>query len=164
MRRSVNRDKMNMDVDDPHDGYFLDFIGKRFYRKTRGGNARLYSNAEDIGTHTRSDAGLLVNSNGILVAGTANKIRYDYDPSTLQPRGALFELASTNICQQSQTFNSATWVKTNTTVNINAVTGPDNSSTPDQIVEAIGVLSFTLTQTISFTSGSVYCFSIWAKR
>lgn len=147
-----------------HGGFYLDFEKREFYRG--GSSPVLYTTAEEMGTFTRGGTNhYYVDKDGILVNGSADQIRYSYEPATFPTfRGALFESASTNECLESQTFDSATWVKNNSSVNTDVVVAPDGTTTADELVEdATAGVRHTLTQTISFTTGRAYTFSVWVK-
>ena len=73
--------------------------------------------------------GRRVNAAGLLV--TANAPRFDYDPITHAARGLLVEPAGTNICLQSESFDSGTWSKTSVVATANATAAPDGTSTGD---------------------------------
>ena len=76
-------------------------------------------------TFSRADATALatfVNSSGIVTnVATAQAPRFDFDPTTLAAKGLLLEAPATNLCLQSNTFNT-TWAVVNT--NTPAVASP----------------------------------------
>jgi hypothetical protein len=69
--------------------------------------------------------------------------------------------AWTNLCLQSETFSSATWVKDNTTVAANAYADPYGVMTADGLSATAG--NGTLIQSITSASAT-RVFSIWLKR
>lgn len=73
--------------------------------------------------------GRLVNSAGSLVAASAP--RFDYHPTTHAARGLLVEPAGTNLCLQSEAFESGTWSKSNVVATADAIAAPDGTSTAD---------------------------------
>lgn len=156
--------KQKFDPEKPHDGWTLDFVNRIFIRKPQGQTANYYNNFENIFTFSRASAALFVNSQGILESVASGIPRYDYNPANLHPRGILMEQSESQICRETQTFDSATWTKTNVTISADAATAPDNTSTADQLIEdLVGPLAFNLTQSMSTSSGSPYTFSVWAK-
>ena len=78
-------------------------------------------------TFSRADATALatfVNSSGIVTnVATAQAPRFDFDPTTLAAKGLLLEAPATNLCLQSNTFNT-TWAVVNT--NTPAVASPSD--------------------------------------
>jgi len=82
-------------------------------------------------TFTRTTTGTYIGSDGLVKTAAINEPRFDYNPTTLQPRGLLIELAATNILLHSSDLTQTAWVKVNATVAMTA-TGPDgvaNSAT-----------------------------------
>lgn len=64
---------------------------------------------------------------------------YVYNPVTaLWERSTLVELASTNLCLQSESLDNASWTKTSVTISADATTAPDGASTADKLVEDSG--------------------------
>lgn len=161
-----NRQKMiQYDPKTPHDGFLLDFIDKCFYDKAPGQAATLYPNLEEWGTFTRGGSfHNYVNATGTIVAGSANIPRYTYNPATLQPRGLLVENTATNLCLDSQTPGALTWTRLTSTITADSTTAPDGTTTADSLVEdATAASEHTGFQSISFTTGTRYTVSIWAK-
>lgn len=86
--------------------------------------------------------------------GPAQIFRSDY-----QGIVQLFPWARTNLCLQSQTFGSATWVKTTATVG-SATAAPDGTTTALPITATAG--GATVVQSVSgLTVGQSYTASIW---
>ena len=71
----------------------------------------------------------------------------------------------TNLCLQSQTLDNASWTKTRSSITANSTTAPDSTSTADSFVEdATASNTHQMLQSISFTAGTEYTFSIYAKK
>jgi hypothetical protein len=87
--------------------------------------------------------------------------RFDYDPVTLAAKGLLIEEARTNLLLQSQTFDTATWSKSDATVTANATTAPDGTSTADKLAETATTAGHYLFQ--SAGSAATHTASIYAK-
>ena len=70
-----------------------------------------------------------------------------------------------NLCLQSQTFDNATWAKTNCTVSADAIAAPDGTTTADAIVLDAGTLAKFVAQSIAGPSGtsSIVTMSVYAK-
>jgi hypothetical protein len=60
--------------------------------------------------------------------------RFDYNPTTLAPRGFLVEEQRTNLFVRSQEFDNAVWSKVASTVTANATTAPDGAATADLVI------------------------------
>jgi hypothetical protein len=88
--------------------------------------------------------------------------RLVYDPVTLASQGILVEEARTNSCVQSQTFGT-TWVPTTVTVASDAVASPDGTTNADRVYASGGAAQHYVAQSISFTSGTAYTLSTFAK-
>jgi hypothetical protein len=70
----------------------------------------------------------------------------------------------TNQLQQSQTFDHASWIRSNTSVLANVDVAPDGSLTADKLVEAATLGGHLLQNTtVTYVAGQVYTFSIYAK-
>jgi len=114
---------------------------------------------------TRASTGWRFNSAGVLVPETTDAPRFEHDPSALTPRGMLIEEARTDLLLRSEEFDTA-WVPVSATVSPNAAVAPDGTITMDKIVEGAagdGNVQHSARQTISFTSGQYYVFSVYAK-
>jgi hypothetical protein len=78
------------------------------------------------------------------------------------PTGQL-EYAPHNLLLQSQTFDNASWTKTNSSITANAATAPDGTVTGDKLIGNSG-LNGAVSQSISFTSGTSYAVSFFAQK
>lgn len=117
-------------------------------------------------TFTRASTGYYYDSSGTLVSAAIDAPRFDYNPTTLEIKGLLIENAATNLCLQSQTFDSATWTKANITVTANAVNAPDGTLTADEFIENTvsgthGVVESNIATLIPL--GTTYTFSVYIK-
>jgi hypothetical protein len=84
----------------------------------------------------------------------------DYDPVTHAALGLLREPAATNVLLQSQTFDNASWGKSQTTVTANAAVAPDGTTTADKLVEDSTNNVHNMGQNPSTITGT---FSVFAK-
>jgi hypothetical protein len=105
-----------------------------------------------------------VNSSGLVEIVNANLPRFDYDPSTLAAKGLLIEEARTNSLTYSQEFNNVIWLQNNVLVTQNTATAPDGTLTADLVSEVAVPTSHLWTQSISYTSGVSYTFSVYMKK
>ena len=88
--------------------------------------------------------------------------RFDYDPVTLAPKGLLIEEQRTNLLLQSETFDSATWTKTNATVTANTVTSPDGTVDADTI-DSTSTNAEVFQSVTKAASAITYTASLWVK-
>jgi hypothetical protein len=86
-------------------------------------------------TFTRSTIATYTGSDGLVKTAAINEPRFDYDPTTLQPRGLLIEESRTNIVLHSSDLTQTAWVKVNATVAMTA-TGPDGADNSATTVTA----------------------------
>jgi hypothetical protein len=76
----------------------------------------------------------------------------------------LIQTAVTNLLLRSEEFDSASWTKTRSSVTANAITAPNGTLTADELVEDTTVTnSHNIGQSLSFTSGTTYTISVFAK-
>jgi hypothetical protein len=124
---------------------------------------------------SRSSSATRINSIGLVETLAANAIRQDYhsDPAnTGRLRGWLLEESSTNTCLQSADFGT-TWITSTstltnaTTVNTNTVKSPDGTTNADGVVASEtgdNKIVAVRQQGFTFTSGTSYTVSVWAKK
>lgn len=88
--------------------------------------------------------------------------RIDYSTGTAS---LLVEPARTNLVLRSEEFDNVSWLKTATTVTANTTTSPDETTTADTVT-GIGAIGPRLIQSnsISFTTGTSYSLSVFAKK
>lgn len=84
-------------------------------------------------TFTRASSATYYNSSGIVTSATTNAPRFDYDPTTLLPKGLLLEEQRTNANTLSNTLSSYTI--SNASVSANASTSPDGSSNANLLLD-----------------------------
>jgi hypothetical protein len=78
--------------------------------------------------------------------------------------GSNFGVTRTNLLVRSEEFDSASWTKTRSSVTANAITAPNGTLTADELVEDTTVTnSHNIGQSLSFTSGTTYTISVFAK-
>lgn len=116
-------------------------------------------------TFTRASTATRFNASGVLTSEAINAARFDYDPVTLAPKGLLIEEQRTNLVTYSEQFDNAAWAKTRSSITANAIVSPDGTADADKLVEdTTASNTHLLTQGISFTSGTAYTCSIFAKQ
>lgn len=91
-------------------------------------------NISSLLTFTRSTTATYFDSAGLLQTAAVDALRYEYDPVTLEIKGALLEGARTNVALWNRDCTNAAWTKTNITaaktqVGIDGVTNSASSLT-----------------------------------
>ncbi len=114
-------------------------------------------------TFTRASSATYFDSAGVLQTATTNTPRFDYNPATLASRGLLIEEQRTNSLSYSAEFDNAYWTKNFSSVSQNAVIAPDSTQTGDKLVADTSTNFHTVARAFSFTSGTAYAISIFAK-
>ena len=100
-----------------------------------------------------------------LLTAASGVARFDHNPVTGESLGLLIEESRTNLLTYSSAFDNAAWPKVNSSITANTIVAPDGALTGDKLVEDTTASSTHLiTQSISFTSGTAYTYSIFAKQ
>lgn len=102
------------------------------------------------------------NSSGYIESVNADLPRFDYDPSTLAPKGLLIEEARQNLLLYSDQFNDAYWSKGNTNITPNAVVSPDNTTNADAMITTSTTGVFYVLRSVT-TTAAAHTFTIYAK-
>ena len=90
--------------------------------------------------------------------------RLDYSGGASCP-SLLLEPQRTNLYLFSEQIDNAYWTKTNSTITANSVTSPDGYTNADTLTASgSGSVSHLVARVITTTSGSVYAFSVFAKK
>lgn len=94
----------------------------------------------------------------VLTATRASPQTYFDSTGTLQQMGY-------NLCVQSQTFDNASWTKTNSSVTADAVSAPDGTTTADKVTEAadVNLVHAVVSANITVTSTGTYATSFYVK-
>jgi hypothetical protein len=101
----------------------------------------------------------------VLQTAASGVARFDHNPVTGESLGLLIEEQRTNLLTYSEQFDNAAWTKVSSSITTNAIVAPDGTLTGDKLVEDTTASSTHLiTQSISFTSGTAYTYSIFAKQ
>lgn len=106
---------------------------------------------------SRNSTAYRMNQSGVLELMGTNVPRVDYSNTCPE---LLIEKQSINIALQSETFDNATWVKTNVVVTANSGNAPTGSVLADRLV---GTGASAIEQTIT-TIADTYTVSCWVKR
>ena len=81
----------------------------------------------------------------------------------IQSLGLLIEESRTNLLTYSEEFDNAAWAKAGATVTANTVVAPDGTLTGDKFVEGMASATPLAYESYSFTSGTTYTLSLFAK-
>lgn len=116
-------------------------------------------------TFTRGSIGTRINASGFVETIGNNLPRFDYDPSTLQPRGIIIEASATNLCCWSESFATSggvnNWVDSNITRNSTSNTDPANGTTALRITASAANATILNNHALSSAART---FSIWLRR
>jgi hypothetical protein len=91
--------------------------------------------------------------------------RFDYDPTTLAPKGLLIEGTATSLSRSSQNLTDATYWTLQTAYASTSATGgtaPDGTNTGSLFTEPSSNLQRSIYQSYSSAAGT-YTFSVWLK-
>ena len=114
-------------------------------------------------TFTRASTGTYYNSSGVLTSAAINEARFDYNPTTLAPRGLLIEEQRANSLTYSEQFNNVIWVKSRASITANAVNSPDGTLTGDKLVEdTTASNTHFVSQTVT-NANAAYTYSVYVK-
>lgn len=116
-------------------------------------------------TFTRASTATYFDYAGVLRTAQNNIARFDYNPSTLAPRGLLIEEQRTNLATYSQEPSNAAWNKTRASITADTIIAPDGTLTGDKLVEDTTASNTHRTSiaAVSIVSGSSYTWSIYLK-
>ena len=91
--------------------------------------------------------------------------RFDYDPTTLAPKGLLIEGSATNLSTYSADFTNAAWTKQNSSITAAAITSPENALTGSLLAENVTTFGkHGIEKSVAITAGSIYTFSVFLKE
>lgn len=118
-------------------------------------------------TFSRADAtarATFINSLGYVeTVATAQAPRFDFDPTTLVPKGLLIEAPATNLLTYSQDLTQAGWFTSNITVATSSLLSPNNIAYSSGITESATTTTHLLQKGIANTTATLYTLSFWAK-
>jgi hypothetical protein len=99
------------------------------------------------------------------VASTYHAPRFDYDPTTLTPRGLLIEGSATNLVTNSDTLPTGTsWAANSVTrTNVSTLTPDGNTTTTTCGISHTGSGSFR-SFAVTVLASTAYTFSFWVKN
>jgi len=100
----------------------------------------------------------------VLQTAAANVARFDHTPTTGEALGLLAEEQRTNLQVYSEDFANAAWLKGNSSITSNTIVAPDGTLTGDKLVEDTATGEHSFGDGFSFTSGTTYTGTIYAKK
>lgn len=115
-------------------------------------------------TFTRSTTATYINSSGYVTTAVANEARFDYDPTTLAPKGLLIEGSAINNLPSSQNLSNASYwtIQTAYTSVSTTETSPSNVGNANLFTEPNIANPRSIYQTFALTAGT-YTASIFVK-
>jgi len=118
-------------------------------------------------TFTRASTATFINSSGLVASASNNVPRFDYDPSTLAPRGLLVEGQATNLLNWSEAFATSggtnnNWGDTNITRTSTNNTDPAGGTTALRITASAG--NGTIISSAAIGTSAARTFSVWLRR
>jgi hypothetical protein len=104
-----------------------------------------------------------IGSDGLVKYAGTNVARFDYDPTTLAPRGLLVEGQTQNLVTYSD-LRTTGWSGLNATGTNDNATAPDNTTTATLWTGTSGGINRVYSAGFSVTSGTTYTISAWVKK
>jgi hypothetical protein len=132
------------------------------------------SNANAVLTYTGGSGSIFIQNSQLNIGSTAKPYfpttdRLNVPRLTYQNGGGgcpslLLEPQRTNVATYSEQFDNVAWSKLNATVTANNTTSPDGTQNADKFVENNGTGTKWIYNVPTVTSGSVYTYSVFAKK
>ncbi len=118
-----------------------------------------------VTAYTPTTTAPITNYVPVLLSAANNVARFDHNPVTGESLGLLIEEQRTNLLTRSEEFNDAAWTKLNSTITADTVVTPNGTLTGDKLVEDTTASNTheVVSGSISFTSGTSYALSVYAK-
>jgi len=112
-------------------------------------------------TFSRASTATFFNSLGVLSTAASGAPRFDYDPSTLAPRGFLIEEQRQNLLLQSNSFDTS-WTNTNSADVAAQGISPDGTNTAWSLTDDAVNSNHNIFQSVVWAAAAT-TFSIYAK-
>jgi len=116
-----------------------------------------------VTSYTATTTQPITNYIPVLLTAANNQPRFDHNPTTGEALGLLFEEQRTNLLIYSEEFDNAAWTKINAIITANTIVAPDGMLTADKLVADTTTNYHTVFESFSFTSGTAYTLSVFAK-
>jgi hypothetical protein len=123
---------------------------------------------QNLITFTRASTGTFVDSDGVVRSAGNDVPRFDHNPLTGECLGLLPEEQRQNLLLRSEEFET-TWSTSNLLAfgsgsEVNAAVAPNGTLTADKLIEnTTASATHNVSQAITFTSGTTYTLSVYAK-
>lgn len=117
----------------------------------------------DLLTISRAATATYVGRDRLLKTAAVNTLRYDHNPSTGAPKGALIEVAATNLLLNSEAITEATWGKVDVTTSANVIAAPNGTTTADKLIEAATTGVHYIFGQSGISTAQTYTFTVFAK-
>jgi len=117
-----------------------------------------------VTAYTPTTTQTITNYIPVLLTAANNVPRFDHNPTTDESLGLLVEEQRTNLQVYSAEFDNAAWSKTNSSITSNIIVAPDGTLTGDKLVEDTATGEHSVGDSFSFTSGTTYTGTIYAKK
>jgi len=117
-----------------------------------------------VTSYTATTTQPITNYIPVLLTAASGVPRFDHNPTTDESLGLLIEEQRTNLLTYSAEFDNAAWIKTRANITANTIVAPDGTLTGDKFYDdSTASATHNIGQSTSFTSGTTYTFSIYAK-
>lgn len=121
-------------------------------------------NRSAVSAYTPTTTQAITNYIPALQTAAQNQPRFDCDPLTGERNGLLIEESRTNILLYSEQLDNGVWGGSSVaTAVVNSGTSPDGANNATKIIPTATTAAHLRNQTLSFTSGTTYAFSVYAK-
>ena len=114
----------------------------------------------------RASAATRINKYGLIETVASGQSRLNYPLIDGVVKGChhhILEQLRTQLIQYSEDFSNAYWTKYDTSINVNQGISPNGSVTSDKVIEDTGTSTHQVGRLFSFSSGSTYSVSVFAK-
>ena len=115
---------------------------------------------------TRNTSATRINKDGYIESVPALTSRLNYPMIDGVVKGCphhILEPSRTNLITYSEDFSQGYWTKYDTSINVNQGISPNGSVTSDKVIEDTGTSTHQVGRLFSFSSGSTYSVSVFAK-
>jgi hypothetical protein len=130
----------------------------------KGGKAyaQIPTNGNGDLTWTRASDAWRTNSSGNIELMASGVPRLSYMHGSCP--ALLLEPQRTNLALQSESFDNASWVKSNSTVTANSTTSPDGTTNADTLITTNSLNFHRLSQNTTISALTNYTYTIFAKQ
>lgn len=115
-------------------------------------------------TFTRNSTATYFGQDGYLKTANINVPRIEYDPITRDVKGLLNEESRQNILTYTENFDNNSWLKTRSSIGLNAEVAPDGTMTADKLIEDTQTGGhYVYANDITISPNTTYTFSCYVK-